>query len=200
MHSSWGLCWFLRSFPGGQSLASGARQSRFESSLWLSALTSDKLRVWHFGFLICKVRAWDHWPPWCVRSKWVYKMVSFPGGSIVKNLPANAGEGGLIPGFGRSPGEGHGNPPQYSCLGNPMDRGAWWATVLGFTKSQTQLSHWRCSASHLARDESSGHINSPSPVAIASHFSVLSALIDQSSEGTQPPTPPPATLIFPALV
>ena len=50
----------------------------------------------------------------------------FPGGSAVKNPPANAGEAGLIPGLGRSPGEGNGNHPlQYSCLKNPMDRGAW---------------------------------------------------------------------------
>ena len=48
---------------------------------------------------------------------------------MIKNLPANAGNMGLIPGFGRSPGEGNGNTLQYSCLGNPMDRGAWWAIV-----------------------------------------------------------------------
>ena len=52
-----------------------------------------------------------------------------PGGSVVKNPPANAGDTGSIPGSGRSPGEGNGNPRQYSCLGNPMDRGGWWATV-----------------------------------------------------------------------
>ena len=60
----------------------------------------------------------------------------------VKNLPANAGEVrdvGLIPGSGRSPGGGHGNPLQYSCLENPMDRGAWWATVQRVAKSQTGL-------------------------------------------------------------
>ena len=48
---------------------------------------------------------------------------------MVKNLPANAGDGGLIPGSGRSPGEGNGNPLQYSCLETSMNRGAWWATV-----------------------------------------------------------------------
>ena len=48
---------------------------------------------------------------------------------MVKNLPANAEDVSLIPGSGRSPGEGNGNPPQYSCLRNPMDRGAWGATV-----------------------------------------------------------------------
>ena len=47
---------------------------------------------------------------------------------------------GLIPGLGRSPGEGHGTPLQYSCLENPMDGGAWWATAHGFAKSWTQLS------------------------------------------------------------
>ena len=59
---------------------------------------------------------------------------------LVKNLPANAGDirdVGLIPGLGRSPGEGHGNPLQYSCLENPMDRGAWWATVHRVAKSWT---------------------------------------------------------------
>ena len=53
----------------------------------------------------------------------------FPGGSVVKNLLANAGDVGLIPGLGRYSGEGNGNPLQYSCLENPMGRGAWQATV-----------------------------------------------------------------------
>ena len=64
----------------------------------------------------------------------------FPGGSVVKNLPANAGDSGnegSIPGLGRSPGEGNGNPLQYSCLGNSMDRGVWQATVHGIAKSWT---------------------------------------------------------------
>ena len=63
----------------------------------------------------------------------------FPGGSVVKSLPANAGDLGdvsLIPGSGILPGGGNGNPLQYSCLGNPMYRGAWWATVRGVAKSQ----------------------------------------------------------------
>ena len=62
---------------------------------------------------------------------------------MVKNLPANAGSAGLvgsIPGSGRSPGKGNGTPLQYSCLENPMDRGALQATVHRVTKSQTQLS------------------------------------------------------------
>ena len=64
----------------------------------------------------------------------------FPGGSGVKNALANAGAVSLIPGSGRSPGGGNGNPFQYSCLGNPMERGAWGATFHGVAKSQTQLS------------------------------------------------------------
>ena len=55
-------------------------------------------------------------------------MMGFPGDSAVKNLPANAGDMGSIPGSGRSLGEGNGKPLQYSCLGNLMDRGAWWVT------------------------------------------------------------------------
>ena len=61
---------------------------------------------------------------------------------VVKNLPANAGgirDAGLIPGFGRSAREEHGNPLQYSCLENPMDRGNWWAVVQGVTKRWTWL-------------------------------------------------------------
>ena len=62
---------------------------------------------------------------------------------VVKNTPTNAGDirvAGSIPGSGRSPGEGNGYPLQYSCPENPMDRGAWRATVCGVTKSQTRLS------------------------------------------------------------
>ena len=57
--------------------------------------------------------------------------MGFPGGSVVNNLPANAGDVGLIPVLGRSPGEGNENPPQYSYLGNPMDRGACRVTEQG---------------------------------------------------------------------
>ena len=60
--------------------------------------------------------------------------MGFPGSLVIKNPPANARDMGLIPGWGRSPREGNGNPLQYSCLGNPRDRGAWWATVHGVTK------------------------------------------------------------------
>ena len=61
-------------------------------------------------------------------------MSGFPEGSVVKTLPTNAGDTALIPGLGRSPGEGNGNSLQYSCLGNPTERGTWQATVRGVTK------------------------------------------------------------------
>ena len=69
--------------------------------------------------------------------------IGFPGGAVVKNSPASVGDArdaGSIPGWGRAPGGGNGNPLQYSCLRNPMDRGAWRATVHGGSqKSQTGL-------------------------------------------------------------
>ena len=65
--------------------------------------------------------------------------LGFPGGSEVKVSACNAGHLSSIPGSGRSPGEGNGNPLQYSCLENPMDGGAWWTTVPGATKSRTRL-------------------------------------------------------------
>ena len=66
--------------------------------------------------------------------------MGFPGGSVVKNLFAKGGDASLIPGLERSPGEGHGNPFQYSCLGNATDRVAWQTTVHGVPKeSDTQL-------------------------------------------------------------
>ena len=68
-------------------------------------------------------------------SRGIYK--GFPGGSVVKNPPANVGDMGLIPGSGKSPRERNGNPLQYSCLKNPADRGAWQASVCGVAKSQT---------------------------------------------------------------
>ena len=63
--------------------------------------------------------------------------MGFPGGSDGKESGCNAGDLGLISGLGRSPGGGHGNPPQYSCLEHPRERGAWWAIVHGVAKSWT---------------------------------------------------------------
>ena len=70
----------------------------------------------------------------------VYLLMGFPGGSEGKASACNAGDPGSIPWSGRSPGEGNGTPLHYSCLENPMDRGAWQATVHGIAKSRTLLS------------------------------------------------------------
>ena len=67
--------------------------------------------------------------------------MGFPGGSDGKESICNTGDLGLIPGLGRSPGEGNGIPLQYSCLKNLMDRVVWWAIAYGVTKSQTSLSN-----------------------------------------------------------
>jgi hypothetical protein len=96
------------------------------------------------------------------------------GGAAVKNLPADVGDSrdvGLIPGLGKSPGGGNGNPLQYSCLEDPMDRGAWWATVHGVRKSQARVSeHARpslpaqpLSPSSLGAREPAGLLPSTSP-------------------------------------
>ena len=74
----------------------------------------------------------------------------FLGGSEVKAFACNAGDLGLIPGSGKSPGEGNDNPLQYFCLENPMDGGAWWASVHGVTRSQTGLSNFTHSLHSMA--------------------------------------------------
>ena len=76
---------------------------------------------------------------WFIFIKWV---LGFLVGSVVKNPPANTGDMDSIPGSERSRGEGNDNPLQYSCLGKPMDRGTWWATVHGVAKNQTWLRDW----------------------------------------------------------
>ena len=76
-----------------------------------------------------------------------FTYLGFPGGSNDKESACSAGDLGSISGSARSPGEGNGNPLQYSCLENPMDRGAWWASVPGAAKSQTRLKRLTCTCS-----------------------------------------------------
>ena len=81
----------------------------------------------------------------------------FPDDAVIKNPPANAGDTGdmgFIPGLGRSPGVGNGNPLQYSCLKNSMDRGAWWATAYGVSKSRTRLSDEHTSTQFSVKGQS----------------------------------------------
>ena len=89
------------------------------------------------------VKAWDGPPTFPRREVDSGPRSCFPRGTVVKNLPANAGDtrdAGLIPGLGRFPGAGNGNPLQHSCLEDPTDRGAWQAAVHGVAKSWTWLS------------------------------------------------------------
>ena len=100
---------------------------------------------------------------YCFRLFWIYTnlwmWLGLPGGSDGKESACNAGDPGSVPGSGGSPGEGNGNPLQYSCLENSMDRGSWWATVFGL-QSQTRLSdyhyyyckcdHWLTGLLHLS--------------------------------------------------
>ena len=98
---------------------------------------SAKIQAQRILDLLCD--RWDFFPSF-ICSMWDPR---FLGGSMVKDLPANAGASGLIPVFRRSPRGGNGNPLQYSCLENPRDRGAWPAMVHGVAEGQTELSAWQ---------------------------------------------------------
>ena len=97
--------------------------------------------------LVTDREAWHACSPWGRKELYTmeqlnWQLFSFPGGAVLKNLPANAEDEGSIPGLGWSPGVGNGSPFQYSCLKNSMDRGAWQAIVHGVAKSQPQMSYW----------------------------------------------------------
>ena len=92
-------------------------------------------------FLVFLIKYYDIYV--CVFKCFITLLLGFPCGSGLKNPPANAGDTGdssSVPASGRSPREGNGNSLQYSCLENPTDWGAWWATVHGITKTRTRLS------------------------------------------------------------
>ena len=112
------------------------------------------------------------WNPWKSPQDriWLHMTYNrdFPHGSVVKNLPANAGDirdMGLIPVLGRSPGGGNGNPLQYSCLENPIERGAWWATVHRSQKSPACWSDWAWHQTRLSPKSRAfpGHPRSDDP-------------------------------------
>ena len=109
--------------------------------LWLITLRQQDYPGW--------MEKYGHSTHWHKRSMMLFFFflifLDFPGGSEVKVSACNPGNLGLIPGSGRSPGEGNGNPLQYSCLENPMDRGVWEVTVHGVTKSWTWLNDFTLS-------------------------------------------------------
>ena len=80
-------------------------------------------------------------------TQWLSMSEGFPGGSVVKNPPANAGVRGSIPGLRTSPGLGNGNPLQYSCLGNPMDSGVWWG-YSSWTHKESDMTEYACAHTH----------------------------------------------------
>ena len=94
--------------------------------------------------------------PICI-SFWMPLNLGFPGGSVAKNPPANSGDTALTSRWGRSPAEGNSHPHQYSCLGNPTDRGAWWAIVHGVTNIWTWLSNWARTPLNLCPKSTSGN-------------------------------------------
>ena len=127
----WGLCLsYLHLYPLYLAQGLEAHSRHLINICWISEwMDSLFLNVYLKPWYI-KVTSTLHFP-----------FQSFPGGSDGKESACNAWDLGLIPGLGRSPGEGHGNPLQYSCLENSMDRGAWQATVHRVAKSWTQVSH-----------------------------------------------------------
>ena len=108
--------------------------------------------------IICVWRKWQPTPVFLPgesdMTEWLHftslQCVSFPGGSDGEESACNAGDLGLIPGLGRSPGERNGYPLQYSCLQSSKDRGAWWTTIPGIAKSQTGLSDFTICGHHVA--------------------------------------------------
>ena len=135
--------WWVQLADGWRALGSGAEAMTCQQ---LCAALSQRATQ---GFL--EGPAYFHWAQrgllgvassssqqqidWCPTNDRVASQVAL----VVKNPPPNAGDPHLVPGLGKSPGGGHGNPLQYSCLENPMDRGAWWATVHGVTQSWKRL-------------------------------------------------------------
>ena len=108
----------------------------------LQGLSMGRLRGWEilthllFVFHRSQMKLTLKWGEHLTLTLWSPLNLGFPVGSVVKNLLADAGDVGLITGLERSPGGGNGKPLQYSCLENPMNRGAWWATVHRGAKSQ----------------------------------------------------------------
>ena len=118
----------------------------------------------------------------CIR--WMDKMwclsVRFSGGAVVKNPPAKARDTGhtsSAPGSGSSPGEGKDNSLQYSCLGNPMDRGAWRATVHGLQKSQTWLSDWTTTYQYIYNGILLSHFKKDETMAFAETWMDINIII-----------------------
>ena len=139
---------------GKESACQCKRRKRYGFNPWVGKIPQSRKWLPTPVFLLGKSdgqRSLEGYSPWGCKevdtTEHTYTQNSVRNGlswwlrKVVKNLPANAENMSLIPGSGRSLGEGNGNPLQYSCLGNPIDRGAWRATVCGVAKSQTRLNN-----------------------------------------------------------
>ena len=138
-------CWFLKKFrtklPYNSAIPlQGIYPNNMKTLVW-----KDRCTIIFIIVLFTIAKIWKQ--PTCPSTdEWIKNMLyictyrGFPGGSGSKKSACNVGDLGLIPGLGRSPGGGHGNQLQYSCLENSMDRGTWRATVHGVTESRTRLS------------------------------------------------------------
>ena len=116
-------------------------------SLIPGILQARTLNGLSFPSLVQESEKWK-WSCSVVPDSLLYKYYSFPDSSVSKESACNLGDPGSIHGLGRSPGEGNGKPLQYSCLENPMDRGAWWAAVHGVAKSWPGLTYTQILGSH----------------------------------------------------
>ena len=116
------------------------RQSDRHKAGKLFSNSSGNERPWQYFQLFCELMIVSSVKHMTERLTHMHKM-GFPDGSDDKEFACSAGDPGSIPGSGRSPGEGNGNPPLYSCLENSMGRGDWWAPIHGVTKSWTKLSN-----------------------------------------------------------
>ena len=112
--------------------APSIRSTVYSHTSWIEVVTCFDSGKWQKEQYV--IPSWAS--PFLCRGSWACTSLleGFPGGSVVKHPSANAASAGLIPGSGRSPGEGNGNPLQYSCLRNPLERGVWRAAVHGVTK------------------------------------------------------------------
>ena len=142
---TWRIPWTEE--PGGlQSM--GLQRVRYDGTNTCTAFTFYKCMCIHryvYIFFFYSLPFTDHCKMLNIVLYAIQQILAgFPGGSEVKASACNARDLGSVPGSGRSPGEGNGNPLQYSCLANPMGGGAWWAIVHGVAKSRTRLSDFTC--------------------------------------------------------
>ena len=137
---TWMIHWVFLTLWGNDQLSSIVATSfKILSNVWGSQILVLFTDTCYFP--LKKILIWPSWLVWSSIPLWFWFIFPFPCSSVCKESPCSSGDPGSIPGLGRSPGEGNSNPLQYPYMEkNLMDRGAWWAAVLGVAKSRTRLS------------------------------------------------------------